>query len=238
MALTYAEYYKDSTTTTSGGDITSNSFSVAVGDVVCVVWAHGDDQNIGTITISNTGTAQTWNAISTQSGLGGNCYVRGWYAVATAAESITVSIDNSNTTSIASGLSCIVHTGAHATTPIPAGNIYGAQGGNDVSQAITPTSSGSCLWMWAADWQAKGALTPNANCTAESSSTITNELSMALIRPTTQPRTDANAFTVGEAADGDGETTAWIAWEVQAAAGGATPITKKAAAYYRMMRSR
>ncbi len=237
MALTYAEYYKNISAT--AGNITSDSFSVVSGDVICVVWSHENASLVQNLTVSNTNTAFTWNDIQTASAAG-NCYVRGWYAVASASQSMTVSIvnDYGGLAAVAT-LSCIVHSGAHATTPVPAGKIYSGTSGNDVSQSITPTASGSCLWMAVADYNAANALAANANCSVESSYHDAAAMTTAIIRPTTQPRTDANAFTIGEASDGTAETTAWIAWEVVAAEGGAPPsITPRAAAYYRMMRSR
>ena len=216
MALTYVETYTTQAGST-GGDITSSSFSVAVDDWVTVMFATEDNAGAGTLSISNTGTAISWGSPFAITATDGNCKVAAWKGKATAAESITVTVLGNGVATVASAISCVVHTGAHQTDTVPSGNIFSGVGANDASQSITPTATGSCLWMVLGDWTASNALGPNGNCTTESS-VSTGGYSTAIIRPTTQPRTDAAAFTIGEASDGDAtETTAWIAFEVQAA---------------------
>jgi hypothetical protein len=110
----------------------------------------------------------------------------------------------------------IEHSGQHSTTPIPAGNIFHGIGGHNVTQSITPTSSGSCLWFFCGDWSATNSFTQIANCSQEQLVPGDGtDYSTELVRPTTQPRTDANAFTIGE--NETGGKIAWIAFEVQAA---------------------
>lgn len=222
MAITYTEYFKSLTSGVEGADITSNSISVVSGDLITVAWIVENNWTPndvgGTITISNTGTALSWNNIGntgTQAS-GDSCYVRVWYAVATASESITITTASNGTPNTPiSSQSVVVHTGVHATTPVPAGNIYSGKKSTDVSQSITPTSSGSCLWAVFGDWSATNTFAAIANCTIESSRHDATKYTVCVMRPTTQPRTDASAFTLGET-DTNGDIS-YVIWEVQAA---------------------
>jgi hypothetical protein len=112
----------------------------------------------------------------------------------------------------------VVNTGQHATTPLPAGNLFSGTSGTAVTQSITPTSVGSCLWMVVGDWNATDTFAAAANCTLQATRHhVALEQTVVPIRPITQPRTDTSAFSIGETDTGG--TIAWIAFEVQAAAG-------------------
>ena len=221
MAITYVV---NSVTvgTGSSNSITSGSLSLAVDDIIVASYANEDwGASSGSATIANSGSALSWTVIKA-SEVSGNCSVKAWWAKSpdTTARTVTCSVINS----IASKLDCVVHTGAHTTNPCPSGNAFSGSGGTDISQSITPTASGSALWFAGGDWGATNSFTPIANCTQQSTHHVASGYTGTFIRPTTQPRTDANAFTIGET-DTAG-TIAWIAFEVQAAGDGSTPLTR------------
>lgn len=216
MALTWVEYFTTNDTGTAGGDVTSSSFSVAINDIITVLFLL-EDNNTNTLTFSQpTGTALSWTLIDdTGAGANSNARVAAWRAKATVAESITVSVAGNSAITYKSSLSVAVHTGANTVNPILSGSVTKGTGANDATQAILPTSPGSALWMGLADWQTAGALNPNANCTQESLHNASSYTG-AIIRPTTQPRTDWTSFTIGEVSDATSEKTAWLAFEVRA----------------------
>lgn len=207
MAITYIENW----TVAVSGTGTSGSVAINAGDVVCALFVQEDSASVGTVAISNSGTALAWNAIATVNA-SSNCYVRGWYAIAASSESrtITVTFDGAGANG---AIAVIVHAGADPTTPIPGGNIFSGSSGADISQSITPNSSGSALWFIAGDWAATNSYVAAANCTVDQTEHIGGRYTATLIRPTTQPRTTSAAFTIGETDTGG--TIAWLAFEVQ-----------------------
>ena len=70
------------------------------------------------------------------------------------------------------------------------------------------------------DWQQTNSYAAIANCTLGTVYNETGFQTAVAIRPTTQPRTDASAFTIGET-DTAGRIT-FVAFEVQAEASAAT----------------
>jgi hypothetical protein len=72
--------------------------------------------------------------------------------------------------------------------------------------------------MVVADWAQTNSFAAIANCTLTAGVNVAGEYTTAIIRPSTQPRTDASAFTIGET-DTAG-TIAAVSWEVQASASG------------------
>lgn len=192
--------------------LTSSTLTIATDDVVIVMCVTEDNLNTGTFSISNSGTALSWNTI-TITNTNNDCKVGCWWAKATTTQNRTVTVSWSNTN--AALLSCRVHTGAHATDPVPSGNIFSGVGGTDVSQSITPTASGSALWMACGDWGATNSFAAITNCTLEATYHQAGLYTGTIVRPTTQPRTDGSSFTIGET-DTSG-TIAWVAFEVQAA---------------------
>ena len=214
MAITYTSDNVDRAHGSGFFDITSGSLSIAVDDIILALWAVEDNTNVGVVSISNSGTALTWNLIA-QTNTGSNCKVSAWWAISAHNENRTVTVNHTLDNTKATKLCCHVLTGAHLTNPVPPGNVFSGTGATDVSQSITPTASGSALWMAAADWAATNTFAAIANCTLDSTTHAGGFYTATVIRPTTQPRTDANAFTIGET-DTAG-TIAWIAFEVQAA---------------------
>jgi hypothetical protein len=223
MALTYTVYWETLAPATSR-TITSTSRSYTSGDLVLVLYVN--EVYDGGATIANSGTAQTWTKHASTAN-NDDCEVVAWSCVMNTTQSMTISVTNPISNQSAA-IAVIPHSGQHAT-PVPSGNVFSGFGATDVSQSITPTSSGSALWMIAGDWATTNSFAAIANCTindTHASAAYTG----VLIRPTTQPRTDANAFTIGET-DTSGQIS-WIALEVQAAAGGS--IVPQAMANYRM----
>lgn len=228
MALTYTNYAWQQGALASGGDVTSTSRSYTSGDLVLVGYSGANNQDIGNLTISNSGTAQTWTNVATTNTTE-NCKIGVWFCVMSTTQSMTVSVNGDDVGTTAYGfISITAIQGQHATTPVPAGNRFSGVGAANVSQSITPTASGSQLWLFAGDWNAANVLTGGTNCSLEGSrSHLTNQQTAALIRPTTQPRSDASAFTIASA--GAGQKIAWCALEIQAAAGGApTALPRRA----------
>ena len=221
MAITYTENDVNSGAA-AVASITSGNLSVTVNDIITVMLITADNGSTGTISsISNvTGTALSWNVIFITN-TASNCKVACWWAKATNTENTTVKVVWGGG-SVGAMLSCRVHTGAHQTNPIPSGNIFNGVGGHNVSQAITPTASGSALWMACGDWAATNTFAAISNCTLEATFNWATEYTGTIIRPTTQPRTDGLAFTIGET--DSAATVAWIAYEVQAAVATSMPI--------------
>jgi len=213
VAITYSVFFETLGAPVLGGDITSTSRTYNSGELVVVLWVSEDDAGSGNLSIANSATAQSWSLIAQTNGIS-SCLVSGWSCVMSATQAMTITVSGDGGNSLFSSIAVIPHAGQHATTPVPAGNVFSGAVATDVSQSITPTSSGSALWMLAGDWTAGNTFAAIANCTIDQTfdnASFTN----ALIRPTTQPRTDANAFTIGET-DTAG-SIAWIAFEVQAA---------------------
>lgn len=221
MALTYTTYFKGQADAVSP-TITSDTLTAATGDAIDVVVVYGDNVQATAWTISNTNTAISWGSPVQQTNTASNCKVMRWRGTAGATPPGTISVQSTagDDVSATKVMFVVVSTGQHATTPWPAGNEFSGVGGTDVAQAITPTSAGSCLWLVAGDWNATNTFAAATNCTLAAS--VYHEASqqtVAAVRPTTQPRSDASSFTIGETDTGG--KVAWIAWEVQAAASAA-----------------
>jgi len=196
--------------------ITSGMLALSIGDVLTVELIADDNANFGTPTISNSGSALAWTNIATTN-TNGNCKVAAWWALLADNTDRPVTLNGSAAPSgTTRRLHCNVHTGAHQTNPVPIGNVFSGVGATDVSQLITPTAAGSALHLAVGDWNATNTFAAGANCTLDAAFNDTGQMSSALVRPTTQPRTDAAAFTISETDTGG--TIAWIAFEVQAAA--------------------
>ena len=230
MAITYTSDFKGQANDVSA-TITSNALTVATGDFLTVVVSYENNPSSTAWTVSNTGTAITWTK-QAETNTASNCKVVLWTGTAGATPPTTVSVQSTAGvfTDSSRAMFTAVHTGAHATTPLPAGNIFSGVGGTDVTQLITPTSSGSALWMVAGDWGATNSFAAAANCTlAATAYHETGIQTVVPIRPTTQPRTNAAAFTIGET-DTAG-TIAWIAFEVQAEPGTDVPLKRNLPAF-------
>lgn len=193
---------------------TTSTLTIAAGDVITVAAAFSDGATPGTVSISNSGTALTWNSIATVTSTGVRMYA--WYAIAGQTENRTVSIAWNSGSNKQVNIFAMVHTGAHQTTPIPVGNVLSGVDASSLSLPITPTAAGSALWLVTGDWSTTGtsSVTAGTNCTVESTLAV-DTFDAVLIRPTTQPRTDGAAFTLAETHTG--ANVNYIAFEVQAA---------------------
>jgi len=221
VAITYTVDTVDSVANTT--TIVSNTLTITAASLILVLFVDANQANFGTPTISNSGTALSWTTI-TPSLIDSTCGVAGWWAFGDANGNRTVTVTH---TAIAGAtprrLHSIVHTGAHATTPAPSGKwLHSASATTDVSQTMTPTdANGSCLWMLCGDWVQTNTFAPLTNCSREvADSNVAGQYTTCLLRPTTQPRIDGNAFTLGET-DTAGTIT-YIALEIVAAASGDT----------------
>lgn len=219
MALTYV-VYQEANNGEAGivGAASSTSRSYTAGNLVTVVYMDSSASAGTTYSISNTGTAQTWNPVKSVRSVTGttDCGVAVWYCVMSTTESIVITAQT-GADDVNAHLFVIVESGQHATTPIPAGNVFGNVGASDISQSITPTAAGSDLWLACADWNQTNSFGAASGCTLITGVNVDSQYTTCTVRPTTQPRTDANAFSIGET---DSGRLAWVAWEVQAAAGG------------------
>ena len=223
MSLTYVISEVAHTSAVANHD--SASVSVAVDDII--VWGLSAEDNFtgeaftpsqasGTATIGSITTIAATNTAS-------NAKVVVYWAKVTGAGTFVARVASP---SCRGHSFLIVHTGGHSTTPVPTGNIFSGTGATDPSQSITPTSSGSCLWMICGDWNAIAvtAMSAGTSCTEEYNNQISGWVTTGIYRPTTQPRTDASAFTISESDTGG--KIAWVAFEVQAEAGGGGGITE------------
>lgn len=227
MALTYTTYEDNNGNGVGigGGDTTTTSRSFTAGELVVVLWvAEGQYPGNGTVSCTNSGTAQTWNDLGSAVYTTDYCYLRGWWCVMDTTQSMTITCASTN---IQDGVSAVVYTLVHAgqdgTTPVPAGKVSsGTDADGDVSVSITPTATGSCLWLLTGDWNNDtDTYTAGANCTKVDNYVYSGSFSVALFRPTTQPRADASAFTISET-DTTGKIS-YIAFEVVAAASSFVP---------------
>lgn len=216
MALSFSSDFKSQATGVSNS-ITSNALSVAAGDLLTVTAIAADSTQISAFTIVNNNTAISWTSVGSIAA-SSECGIFTFKGFATGTPPTTVTVTASaGTTLIGSkAINSIVHTGAHATTPVPAGNVFTASSQTSVTRAITPSSSGSCLWLVAADWGATNSYAAGANCTAQHNVNQSGEQTSLVLRPTTQPRLDALAFSLAETHTGS--QVSYVAFEVQAAA--------------------
>lgn len=201
----------------SANPITSNALSVSAGDFLTVAIVHADNDQATAWTLSNTGTAITWTKRAETNTLS-NCKVVMWSgtAGATPPTTVSVNVDAGTTGNGSRALFVAVHNGQHAANPLPSGNIFSGTGGTDVTQAITPTTSGSALWMVAGDWSQTNSFAGSTDCSLVAAAyNEAGQQTAAAIQPTIQPRPNATTFTIGET-DTSGKI-AWVAWEVQSA---------------------
>lgn len=220
MAITYTV---DNVDSVAGVTTTvSNTLTVTATSVIVVTYQGSDNLTAGTLTISNSGTALTWNAIATTNTVN-TCKLQSWWAFGDANGNRTVTVTRSRADAVDRRLTCIVHEGADQTTPVPAGKVASGTGTTDYQVTITPTNAnGSALWAFAADWNQTNSFAAIANCTLQYTRDVAGQYTTTLVRPTTQPRTDGTAFTIGET-DTAGAIS-YTSFEVVAAAGGSTPI--------------
>lgn len=216
MPITYTSAVTGSTNNTFN-NVTTGSMTLLADTIAVVIAVFTDANPAGTLTITNSGTAMTWNLIADVTTTG--CRVAAWWARSAGSENRTATVAWNSGNALTYALYAITHNGAHATTPVPAGKVTSANNASSVSETITPTAAGSALWMVAADMNgvSTATMTAGANCTIDRS-LDTDQFSSILLRPTTQPRTDGAAFTLSETHTGAG--VKWLAFEVQAASSG------------------
>jgi hypothetical protein len=219
MALTYNAAALKIQAFGVGAAITSNTLSCSTGDYITVEVYVADSINVTALTISNNGSAITWTLRASVGTAASDCpiWLYDGIAGATPPTTVTATATAGNNLTTNKGISVRAHQGAHATTPMPAGNIFTAENQSSISRSITPTASGSCLWMACGDWDAGNTFVEGANTSFEGAAVHeAGQATYALFRPTTQPRGDASAFTLAETHTGSAVT--YIAYEVQAAA--------------------
>jgi hypothetical protein len=221
MALSYTTYVEPDPGFVTGGDVSSTSRTYNSGELVTVVWVGADNQisgNTFTVSVSNTNTAQTWSSV-VETNTNSNCKISVHRCVMSTTQAMVITAAGSERGgTLHAHMFVIVESGQHATTPIPAGNVASTASTADYSRSITPTATGSDLWAVAADWNQTNTFAAIANCTLIAGVNVSGQYTTTLIRPTTQPRGDASAFTIGETDTGGIIVAA--SWEVQADGGG------------------
>jgi hypothetical protein len=210
MALTRVQSFNQQTTASTTN--TSGSTSTAVDDIVVVSYVSEDNAVSGSLSIANTGTALTWNLIA-QTNTNNNCKASAWWAKVATAGNITVTVTCAGNQR--SNLCVDVYTGAHQTTPVPAGNVFSGNTATSPSQSITPTATGSMIRMLVGDWNANNTFAAIANCTIDNTFHSAGFMTAVFVSPTTQPL-GTGAFTIG--VTDTGAQDVWIAYEIQAAA--------------------
>lgn len=213
MPITYTTYASGSPNN-ANTSVTTGTMTVLANDIIIVCAMFTDSNAAGLLTCTNSGTAITWNPIANVN-VAGRCRVAAWWGRATTTENRTATVAWDSGNNLNWGLFSMVHTGAHQTTPVPVGNVFSGSAASSVTQTITPTSSGSALWLIAANAEDTNTstFTAGTNCTIDRT-TVTDTWDAALIRPTTQPRTNSSAFALAETHTGS--FVSWVAFEVQA----------------------
>lgn len=197
--------------------------SFQAGEFAVVMMVFRDDVPAGNITVSNTNGVLTWNLIQ-DANVGGASRVLAYWARVdtTASRRVTASWDSGNNLTWAQYYVRMTGVDAGAT---PIGS---SSKGSNVASAtynITPAGSGSAAFMLAADANSTGTQTISAGsgCGIVMQATGNTHFCSAVISPTTNPRTDASAFTLAETHTGTG--VSWVGFEVKAAAS-ASPIKR------------
>ena len=216
MPITYTTDFKGQASGV-GAAITSNALTVVAGAFITICMVYADNAETSAATVSNTGTTITWTK-QAETNVASNCKVVLWSGTAGATPPTTVTTTSTAGTALngSKAMAVQIHVGQHATNPLPPGNIFSGAGATSVSQNITPTSAGSALWGAFGDWSATNTYAAGANNTLVGTYQDPTFQTVALVRATTQPRTDAVLFALGET-DTAGKIT-FIAFEVQSAA--------------------
>ncbi|WP_157266612.1 hypothetical protein [Azohydromonas aeria] len=217
-----------------GGAITTAAMATLADDIVVVAVVFTDANPAGNLTITNSGTAMTWTLIADVAVNGFN-RVAAWWARSAGAESRTATVNWDSGQNLNWGLFTALHAGGHASAPVPLDKVYSGSGSTGVSQAITPTSAGSALWLLAADAATSAGTVPSTfaagtNCAIERA-VATDQWDAVLVRPAVQPRPDTSAFTLSETHAGN--AVAWLAFEVQSAASGGGTLLPLLAMHHR-----
>jgi hypothetical protein len=216
--------YTTNTATINGVDtVTSGTLSVLTGDWLDVIEVTDDNNNGDSWAVTNTGTTIAWTK-QQETNIAANCKIIHWTGIAGATPPTTVSVQTLTAIGTLLGfkhLITLIHHGQHATTPLPAGNLFSIAAGNDLTQAITPTSVGSNLWLVTADWSQSNSLIAGTNNTHEFTPLDSaGAMTSSLTRPTTQPRPDTASFTLSDTDSATAGKVIGIAFEIQSAAGG------------------
>jgi hypothetical protein len=210
MALTFST--TDVQNTTLATAITSGSISYTAGQPIVLLAG----ANTGTLTPSSSG-GFTWTQIGSNTANTGQAAA--WYTIPGSSGSSTFTMTGS--AGWIGAMRVITHTGAG--TPTNSFNGTTSTGGATVAQAITPTSSGSALWMITADNNANfnPEISPNGACSSTSLYFSSGAVCVQAISPTTNPLTSNSVFTIGGTA-ASLVSTSWVAFEVPSGGPGIT----------------
>ena len=194
MALTYTVFDKVQAAGV-GATITSPTLSgINPGGYINLALSYGDNGASTAWNITNDGSGITWTKkVETNTALNNKIVVFEGVAGATPPTTISVQTTAGNDINGTKVMKVIAHDGAHATTPMPAGNIFSGVNGTDVSQSITPTSAaaGATVTIGGQNFGASGAtvlfdgasITPTSN----NQQVTTSNPSVQTVTPTTPP---------------------------------------------------
>ena len=225
MAMTIATYDSSTGGVQAASPIQSASITVAINDIL-ICMAEVEDYGAAPVgPPTNTSTSLTWNQVflSNQSN---QCALGIWWAKSTA--NMTTVVSCTWTSGSRSAIMTVaVHTGAHVTNPCPAGNVFFGYKNVSAYQSITPSNTGSALWMLCGDWAASNEYTAGTNCSLENTVNAATFFTGTIGKPTTQPRTDNATFTISVLGNTTPTQTnmAWCAFEVQVADSTAPTVT-------------
>lgn len=205
--------------------VNSTTFTSAINDIICATLFGEDATNQTTSGVFNSGTGFTWNAVTSQSAAS-NTLIKSYWALATSTQSMTVT---GTCTAVGFDLALWIgiHKGCVTTNAVPSGTIFTGNTNSSlaISSNVSPTSTGSALWLFASDWAAVTSYAALANNTTSASNFDPAHYNLVVDQPITQPRTDQAAFILGISQSTTAKTS-FIGFEVVASsAGGGGGVT-------------
>jgi Cellulase (glycosyl hydrolase family 5) len=180
----------------------SASFNPTISDTQNLTWI-----KLGTATSNNT----TVTTITSQA--------VAWYAVVNTSGFIVVTVSNSAEN--VNGFRLTVFNGAGTPRLVNSGNVMVNNTATAITQAVTPTSTGSALFLWVAVGHGDGSTIPataGTGNTAVSSAFNSYYNANYEVTPTTNPLTSNSAFTLSVTTDAtSSQNVSWLAIEVPCA---------------------
>lgn len=174
--------------TTTAAPVSTASFTPPSGSILVAHYVYNTTNTGSAVTISNSGTALTWNLIR-QVGVGQNGGVLGGVYVAWAhlptSRALTVTAAQTVYTEAQAWLRVRVITGANTVAPIGAVGGVGDTAGT-FSQSLVTTAANSWVWGAVSDWDNATVLTPGSGCTLDAGQSVgtTTFVTAAVVRAT------------------------------------------------------
>jgi len=216
MALSFTAYDYNTGTVSSATSLPSASIPYSAGQPITVsVSANGSG---ATISVADT-KGLTWNQLVTNSSNGEPVTV--WYAIPVSSGSTVVTAS----ATVASWMSMRVTTYQNAGTPRSLGASGTLAASTPFSLVVTPTSSGSALWLIANDFNAvTGAVTTGSGMSSYNEyNSGGGHVDTIILGPTTNPLTSAANFTLA-GTTAAGTAVDYVAFEVPFVAPPGIPV--------------